>query len=157
MRTIRIEHPELGNNQLALVIPTLFGNQKILFNGKEVLKSNGTYSITEQIGHKFEITIKNNVIDHIPNILVNEEQIEIERPLKWYEYLWMGLPIVLAFQGGFLGALLGFFALRLNSSLFRSDRNTIQKYLSTLIVNVLVTVVFFVAASFLNDLIKGDQ
>jgi len=44
------------------------------------------------------------------------------RPLYWYEYGWMALPILLAFAGGGLGALVGLGAAHLNSRIFWSDR-----------------------------------
>lgn len=157
MRDLRIDHPDLGNNKLTLALPAFLGKPRIFFNDREIIPEKKTYSLCQSLGKTFKITLKNNGFDPIPKVFINDEAIDLVRPLKWYEYVWMGLPIALAFQGGAIGAVLGAFAFKINSSIFRSERNTVAKYLYSMGVSIIATAVFFVAAFFLNEAINGNQ
>jgi len=145
---------ELNDNKLKLVVPEFFGKTKIMYNDFEVEKINKRYSINNHSDKPILITLKNNYFDPVPKVFVNEKQIQLVEPLKWYEYVWMGLPLFLAFQGGLLGALLGFIAIRLNSIIFRKDKNQIIKYMTTLGINLLITLIYLVLVVIITDMIK---
>ncbi len=83
-----------------------------------------------------------------PNLVVDGKEIEITPPLKWYELVWCGLPIILVFIGGALGAIIGFIAFALNSTIFRSNISRLLQFLITLVISVLAVLLwFFIAAA----------
>ena len=79
------------------------------------------------------------------------------RPLYWYEYGWMALPILLAFAGGGLGALVGLGAAHLNSRIFWSDRAVWLRYVLTALVSLAAVGVFFIVAALAGPLLGGLQ
>ncbi len=150
-----INLPEIDKNELKLVVPNFFGKTKLYLNNVEVAKINNRYSINNGQDKPVVITLKNNYFDPIPTISVNDNLIQVAKPIKWYEYIWMGLPILLVLQGGLLGALIGLFALRLNISIFRNDKSAFFKYLTTLGVSLTFVIVFLAIAILLNGLISN--
>ena len=42
----------------------------------------------------------------VPQLVVRDKVIRLVEPLKWYQWLWSGLPIVLVFVGGAVGGAL---------------------------------------------------
>ena len=156
MRALLIEHPDLGKNKLVLKISSFLGSPKLFYNDIQVSRTKKTYSISEKLGKPFDIQLKNNAFDLVPKVIINNEQIEIVTPLKWYEYIWMGLPILLIFQGGPLSGLFGFLAFKANRSIFRSERKIIEKYLFTLGLNISVTVAFVFLAMVITNAVQGS-
>ena len=77
---------------------------------------------------------------------VKAQTIELARPLAWYEYLWMAIPIALVFVGGGLGALFGLVAVYSSARIFRSDRGTAAKYGLSALISLGAALAFFVAA-----------
>ena len=80
--------------------------------------------------------------------------IEIAKPLKWYEYAWSGIPIILLFIGGALGGFFGMFGTYLNVNMMRTDKPTILKYFLSVCITVFVTICFLILAAIFNLLIK---
>ncbi|MBC7750343.1 MAG: hypothetical protein H7Z73_01305 [Candidatus Saccharibacteria bacterium] len=74
------------------------------------------------------IQLKFNFIDPIPKVKIDNEVIDVAPPLSWYEYVWIGLPIVLMFIGGALGGMVGALFTNANGRIFRSERSGISKY-----------------------------
>jgi len=77
-------------------------------------------------------------------VVIGDETVLLARPLAWYEYVWVGLPVLLVFAGGALGALVGVVATYTSARIFRSDRGAFAKYVLTGLVSVLALVVFLV-------------
>ena len=77
------------------------------------------------------------------------------RPLYWYEYAWMALPIVLAFSGGALSAFAVLGAAHLNSRILRSDRALWLRYGLTGFVSLAAVVAFFIVAALAGSLLGG--
>jgi len=61
-------------------------------------------------------------------VVIGDETVLLARPLAWYEYVWVGLPVLLVFAGGALGALVGVVATYTSARIFRSDRGAFAKY-----------------------------
>jgi hypothetical protein len=75
-----------------------------------------------------KVKINTSFFDPVPKVEVDGEAIELARSLTWYEYVWMGLPILLVFVGGGIGALFGLTAVYSSARIFRSERTTTAKY-----------------------------
>jgi hypothetical protein len=87
-----------------------------------------------------------NLIDPVPTLKIDGEDVNLLEPLRWYEYAWSGLPILLVFAGGALGGLVGGAATMANGRLFRSERGSIAKYGLAGLITASALVVFFVLA-----------
>ncbi|WP_106543914.1 hypothetical protein [Prolixibacter denitrificans] len=157
MMELPINLPELEDNTLKLIVPRVMGKPKVMYNGREVQKQNNRFSISNGSGQPILITLKNNYLDSVPKVFINDQEKQIVKPLKWYEYIWMGLPILMALQGGILGALLGFVAIRLNSIIFRNDKSQVVKYLTTLGVNVLIVTLYLVVVVLLSVVLNRNK
>lgn len=154
-KEIYINHPDLDDNILILRL-SFWGSSKLYLNNNPVAKKKGIYSLSERLDKPFIITLKNNFFDPIPKVIVNRQTMHLEKPLKWYQYIWMGLPILLIFQGGALGGFLGAVAFRTNGSIFRSDRSTLEKYLFAMGLNITVCVLFFTLAYYFQVALHGN-
>ena len=154
-----VEYPiklnERNENKLKLIIPKIFGKTKVVYNNIEFQKLNNRYSINNGKDKPVLLTLKNNLIDPVPKVFANNKQIQVARPIKWYEYIWMGLPIIIFFHGGLLGILLGYIAVRLNSLIFRNEKTQFTKYISTLGINVLIAMIYFITYLIITTLLEG--
>ena len=96
----------------------------------------------------------------VPQLIVDDKVINLVEPLKWYQGIWGGLPIVLVFVfiGGALGALgtiAGIIGFTINTKIFRTGMNSVLKYVITGVVSVLAVVAYFIAAMLFTMLIRG--
>jgi hypothetical protein len=98
--------------------------------------------------------LRSNGIDPVPRLEVDGKAIELARPLKWYEYLWIGLPVLLIFAGGALGALIGLTATYCNAHVLRSERGVASRYALTALVSISATAAFIALAAILQILIR---
>jgi hypothetical protein len=90
----------------------------------------------------------------VPQLIVDDKVINLLEPLRWYQWIWGGLPIALVFIGGALGAIavIGF---TINTKVFRTEMNSVLKYVITGVVSVLAVVAYFIAAILFTMLIRG--
>lgn len=91
----------------------------------------------------------------VPQLIVDDKVINLVEPLKWYQWIWSGLPIVLVFVGGALGAIAGIIGFTINAKVFRTEMNGILKYVVSGAVSILAVVVYFIAAMLFTALIRG--
>jgi len=77
-------------------------------------------------------------------VIFGNETIVLARPLTWYEYIWIGLPILLVFAGGGIGALVGVMVTYTSARIFRSDRGALAKYGITALISVVAVVAFVI-------------
>jgi hypothetical protein len=81
-----------------------------------------------------------------PNIAIGDQVIEVVEPLKWYEWLWSALPIPLLLTAGVFGALTGYIGFSVSTRIFRSEYQTIMKFLLSAVVSVIAIIGYFVLA-----------
>lgn len=82
-----------------------------------------------------------------PQLVVEGKTIQLVEPLKWYEMVFAGLPIILVFIGGLLGAIVGVLAFAASTSIFRSGINKFSKYALTGLITIFAVVIFLVLAT----------
>lgn len=82
----------------------------------------------------------------VPQLAVDGKVVQVVEPLKWYQWVWIGLPILLVFGGGALGALAGAIGLTISAKIMRQPLNGVVKYALTGLVTVLAGVVYLAAA-----------
>jgi hypothetical protein len=90
----------------------------------------------------------------VPQLVVDNEVIKLVEPLKWFEWLWGGLPLFLVFIGGFFGALTGLLGFFFNAQIFRTRINGFLKYLATGAISGLAVVVYFFLSFVLSLLLQ---
>jgi hypothetical protein len=148
-----IDSKAFSGRGLAVRTASLFMRPRLVIDGAEVKGKRLRFSLRDNSGNVREIRLKFNGIDPIPKVEIEGHTIELARALTWYEYAWMGLPIVLVHAGGGLGALFGVMALYASVRIFRSDRGTAAKYASSAIISAGATLAFFVCAVLIRGLI----
>jgi hypothetical protein len=143
---IRVEHPAFKKKLLSIVPASLFAGPKLLLNGVVLKRKGGSYSVAGDSGPELQILIKYNFLDPIPKVKIGEATIELAKPLHWYEYAWIGVPMLLVFSGGALGAFVGAGSAVINGRIFRSDRGAVSKYALAGVTTLVGAMVFFVLA-----------
>jgi hypothetical protein len=83
----------------------------------------------------------------VPQLVIDGRTISLMEPLKWYQWVWSGLPILLLFVGGAIGALIGIISFSINAKVFRMKFNGIMKYVVSGIISILAVVLYFVLAT----------
>jgi hypothetical protein len=132
---IRITHPRLEKQRVVVttkVLPILSAKPKVFVNGEPVTGKRKSrkfiYTVTDDSGAEVEISIGVLFFDPVPRVTVGEDRIQLAPPLAKLEYVWIALPIALAFVGGGLGALIGALAAYANGRVFRLAQGNFAKY-----------------------------
>ena len=141
---------------LALRTASFFSGPKLIIDGSPVRREQRRYLLRNNIGEEVEFKIKSNLLDPIPKLEVAGHLHELASPLKWYEYAWMGLPIMLVFTGGALGALFGLTAVYSSARIFRSNRDTLGKYVISGAISISAVAAFFILAMLIQFFIAGE-
>jgi hypothetical protein len=152
---IPIEHPEFVGRKLFLQTASFFKGVKLILDGQEVEGKKSLFVIRGASGKDVELRVKGNHVDPIPNLEIDGVAVALAKPLEWYEYAWIGLPIILAYHGGALGAAIGYAALSWSARIFRSDRSVAAKYLMTGGITLGAAIAFLASAIILTLMIKG--
>jgi hypothetical protein len=131
---------------------------KLLINGEPAAKGikRGEMIIQRNDGKQVTASWKGQALGlDIPQLVVDGKVIDLVEPLKWYQWVWGGWPIILLFAGGALGALAGMLSVVINTRVFRMEMNDILKYILSGIVAVLAVVAYFVAALIFSSLLNN--
>ncbi|NTW12346.1 MAG: hypothetical protein HGA30_03435 [Anaerolineales bacterium] len=90
----------------------------------------------------------------VPQLLVDGKAVNLIEPLKWYQWIWGGWPVVLLFVGGALGAIAGLVGFSINAKIFRTEMSEVLKYVVTGVVSVLAVLAYFVVALVISILLN---
>ena len=93
----------------------------------------------------------------MPKVILGNETIVLARPLVWYEYLWIGLPILLVFVGGFIAGAVGAMATYTSVRIFRSDWSALAKYGITALISAVAVVAFVIPVLAAQQMIGGTE
>jgi hypothetical protein len=117
---------------------SVFGGAKLLVDGQPAPKGpkRSQFLVRGTDGHDSVVELKTSLPDPVPQVLWAGQTIRLEEPLKWYQWLWVGVPILLLFLGGAIGALVGAVAVTLNVRILRSSMSAIIRYAATAFVSV---------------------
>lgn len=72
---------------------------------------------------------------------------EEKMKLRWLEYLWAGLPLLLILFGGAIGGFVGAVATSYNVRLFRSNASRARKYLLSGLILLMALLIAFAISS----------
>jgi Zn-dependent protease len=143
---IEIKHPAFKAQRLSVETASIFTGPKLKLNGTVAKRSGRSYLVISDTGQEVAVKVLYNFLDPIPKVKIGEETIELAKPLKWYEYMWIGIPMLLVFAGGALGGFVGAGSTVVNGRIFRSDRGALSKYALAAVTTVAGTALFFVIA-----------
>src|SRR5712691_1327920 len=115
---LEVAHPAFKMQRLAVETAGWFRGPRLLINGALAEKRKGRYSVTSDSGVPTSIELKYNYLDPIPKVKIGDELVELARSLTWYEYLWIGIPIILIFTGGAIGGFVGALAVYTSARVF---------------------------------------
>ena len=124
---IPVEHPELKNHKLVVRPSGFFAQTKVMIDDKEVKGKRGRYIFRNNEGKEITMKLKGG-LDPIPTLEIEGQTVRLVEPFKWYQYVWMGLPVLLIFHGGAIGGAIGATAFFVNANIFRQDKSTLMKY-----------------------------
>ncbi len=108
---------------------------------KQFFKKTKTYHINNDANVSFEIKIKKRFFDAVPVLFVNGEKTTLAKKLRWYEYIFIFIPLLL-FYFGYIGGFIGGAAAFTNSIIFRKIKKSALKY-TMVILNIFAA--FYVA------------
>jgi hypothetical protein len=126
-----ITHPGFENHQIALKPGGWWSGPVLLIDGKKALRGRkrGEYLLTKNDGTQSMARLKTVFfLEPIPQVIIDDHVITLAEPLKWFQWVWISLPLALAVLGGAIGALIGVLAAYVNRGLFRSKLKDIAKY-----------------------------
>lgn len=138
-----------AENQVVIETPGVFSGAKLLLNGQPAPKGEkrGQFVLRRDDGTEVTAKFKGMFLDSIPQVVIDDnEVIKVVEPLKWYQWLWAGLPILLIFMGGFIGAIFGVIATSFSARVYRSDMVPAAQYLVVGFITVVAVVLYFIIA-----------
>jgi hypothetical protein len=128
------------------------GSPRLLQNGEPAPKGSrrGTFVLRRDDGREAVARLQPSAflfLDPVPTVEIDGERIQVVPPFRWYELVWLGLPILLIFGGGAIGGGVGVAAAAVNASVFRSQGSGLNRYLLTAGISLLAVVAYVVLAS----------
>ena len=125
----------------------MLAGPQLLLNGEPVAKQKGQFQLRTNTGSTLAVKMKIRLLDPIPNLVAGGQTIEVAPALAWYQYLWMGLPVLLVFGGGAIGGICGGLAAGVSGRIFRGEHSEGTKYAITGLISVAALLTYYVAAS----------
>jgi len=150
---LEVQHSLFKKQQLAVESANRFSGPQLLINGAIAEKTKGRYLVKDDLGADTTIQLKYNFLDPIPKVKIGNDVIELATPLKWYEYTWIGIPIILVFTGGAVGGIIGALSANASGKVFRGSRSTVAKYGLSALISLGGLIALVIAATILQHLI----
>ncbi|MBI5564917.1 MAG: hypothetical protein HY870_08485 [Chloroflexi bacterium] len=154
---IPVNAPGFENREPVLEISGFWSRPRLIIDGLPAPKGSkrGQFILRRNDGVEVVARFVNaNFLDPIPHVVIDERPFVVAEPMKWYQWLWVGLPVLLVFIGGALGGLIGGAAAGLNGRVFRSTRQGIVKYVSTGIISAIAVAAFLMSATLFTQAIR---
>jgi hypothetical protein len=137
---------------LHLEIAGVFSSAHLVQNGVRVPKGpeRGTFVLRRDDGREAVARLRPSAflfLDPVPTVEIDGERIQVVQPFRWYELVWLALPILLIFGGGAIGGAVGVGAAAMNATVFRSQGPGPRRYVLTAGISLLAIIVYIVLAS----------
>ena len=152
---IAIDAAEFQGRRLMVRTANWCRGPRLVVDGSEVKGKRGRFILRDNRGQEVTVRLISNHIDPVPKVTVGDRSLELARPLEWYEYVWMGLPILLVFQGGALGAVCGVVAIQRSAQVFRGEGSKVRKFLLSGLISVGALLGYFVLLVIFFSLVQG--
>lgn len=147
----------LAGRKVEVETRAVFGGARVLVDGQPAPKGprRAQFLVRGTDGRDSVLELKTSVLDPVPQVLWAGQTIKLEEALKWYQWLWSGVPLLLVFLGGAIGGLVGAVAVTLNVRILRSDMSGILRYTATAFVSVAAYGMYLAIASTFISAIHG--
>lgn len=142
-----VQHESVADGDL-VIRQTLLSGPKLIFRNRPVPREKGCYTVPGRNGRPVTVRIPSPFFFLVPKIEINGQPFLVAQPLKWYEYTWTLLPLVLIVPGGAIGGALGAAAAVINLAVSRGRQPAIVKFSITTAVTA-AAVGFWTAAAVL--------
>ena len=102
--------PELPGCRIEVELPGVFSSATVLVDGQPATKAlkRGQFFVRATDGRESLLALKTSFLDPVPQVLWAGRTIQLVEPLAWYQWLWTGIPLVLALLGGAIGVLVSY-------------------------------------------------
>jgi hypothetical protein len=151
-----LSYPGFEGQNLVVRSVGLFGfRPSLLKAGMPLRRKNGCYVLTSNGGREVKVRLKRRVLDPLPKVTIGETQVDLARPLRTRELLWICFPLILACAGGALGGAVGGLAAYVSGHVFRSGRDPGEKYALTALVTLCALSGYVVLAWAIHSLVLG--
>jgi hypothetical protein len=117
---------------------SVFRAPRVLVDGQPAPKGpkRAQFLVRGTDGRDSVLELKTKVPDPVPQVLWAGQTIKLEESLKWYQWVWSGVPLLLLFLGGAIGGVVGGVAVTLNVRILRSRMSGTGRYAVTALVSV---------------------
>jgi len=144
--------------QLVLETAGLVRAARLLQDGEPAPRGakRGMIVLRRNDGRVVEARFKQRALgfDPIPGVEI-DGTVFAPAPLRWFQWLWLSLPLLLIFAGGAIGGLLGILAVRLSARVFRSSRSGRTRYALTATISLAAVLISVVAVAALGAATSG--
>jgi hypothetical protein len=147
--------PGFEGRKVVLKPAGVFTGVQLIVDGEKIKPKLGKFTLRRNDGTETQAVLRSNIVDPIPQLVIDGKTYSAAKPLAWYELVWSGLPILLVFIGGALGAFCGLVAAYSNSRIFRTGMHPALKYLAAGAVSVAAFVVWFILAALISSALQG--
>jgi len=103
----------------------------------------GSFTLTRADGTAVTAVIRRHMLDPVPQVVVEGRLIRIAPAFRWFEWVWILMPVLLILLDPILGALLAAVGISLNAKLMRMERPLWQRAGLALLVFGLGLVAYF--------------
>lgn len=149
------EHPE---TVIGIDISPWTGKQNVLVNGHPAKQSaqgkrrKPEFLIPDSSGTEKTLELKTSLFGDL-TAFWGGEKIQVTPPLKWYQYIFGGLPIILIFAGGAIGGIFGVLGSLSNYSVLRSKLNVAMKILAVIGISAISLLLYLLCIFALNRIL----
>jgi hypothetical protein len=127
----------------------LWSGPRLLLDGQEAPRGarRGEYLLRNSLGYEEVASLKQgSFLDAAPSVVFGGETYRLAPPLRWYQWAWGGLPLLLMIVGGALGGMFGAMAAAINFHIFRSSRSPALQFVGAGLVSLGAVLLYLVTA-----------
>lgn len=158
-RTTHVILEGFENQKIELDI-NLFRGPWLLINGHPAPSSNkrGEMILTRDDGTRVIAGWKPQMFGlDIPQLVLDGKPISIADSLKWYQWTWASLPLILLLIGGLVGGVLGALAFIFNARIFRSNLPGFPKFMISGSLSALAYFLWIMLSALLSVFMGGGS
>ncbi len=99
-----------------------FGLPQIWVDYLRVSSRPGAVRVEDDNGEDVRIVLR-RAFNRFPKIEIDGQPVNLGRGFAWYEWIWIGLPLLLIVVGGVIGAIVGALTATYNAHIFRTQKS----------------------------------
>lgn len=135
--------------------PGLLTGAKLFINGELAPRGakSGHMVLRRNDGKDVNVQFRGFFLD-VPDLVVDDEIVQVVEPLEWFEWVWNCLPLLIVIIGRIIPLIIAFVAISLNLSLFRRGESRLAKFGLTGLVSVCALVLALAISALLAMLMN---